>query len=108
MTPLEIPLGAEHPRDAHAFMDFVYDPEIATNITEYVGYITPVPEVKDKLLERAAAADKAEDRKYLEGLAKSPLVFPTADMQEKLHSYKVFTAEEEQDWNELFDEVVVG
>jgi spermidine/putrescine transport system substrate-binding protein len=108
VTPLEIPLGAEHPRDAHEFMDFVYDPEIATNITEYVGYITPVPEVQDILLKRAKAAEKEADREYLEGLANSPLVFPTSEMQANLHSYKVFTAEEEQEWNALFDEVVVS
>jgi spermidine/putrescine transport system substrate-binding protein len=108
VTPLQIPRGAEHPRDAHAFLDFVYDPEIATNITEWVGYITPVPAVKDLLLERAAAAKSPADRKYLEGLAKSPLVFPAPEMEANLHSYKVLSEEEEQEWNDLFDAVVQG
>ncbi|HWC33168.1 MAG TPA: spermidine/putrescine ABC transporter substrate-binding protein, partial [Actinomycetota bacterium] len=34
--------GAEHPTDAHLFMDYVYDPRIAANITEWVWYESPV------------------------------------------------------------------
>lgn len=108
VTCLEIPKGAEHPRDAHLFMDYVYDVEIATNITEWVGFITPVPAVQDALLERAASAKKREDAAYLELLATSPLVFPTPEMQSNLHSYKVLSADEEDAWNDLFSEVVQG
>lgn len=106
VTPLEIPKGAEHPRDAHMFLDFVYRPEIAANITEWVGFITPVPAVRDILLERAAEADDPEDREYLEGLAESPLVFPTPEMEANLHSYKVLSEEEERAWNDLFQDVL--
>lgn len=107
VTPLEIPLGAAHPRDAHLFLDFVYRPEIAANITEYVGYITPVPAVRQVLEERAAAAEGA-DREYLRGLIDSPLVFPTPEMEANLHSYKVLSEEEEQAWNDLFQAVSQG
>jgi spermidine/putrescine transport system substrate-binding protein len=108
VTCLEIPRGAEHPRDAHLFMDYVYDVEIATNITEWLGFITPVPAVQDALLERAASAKKREDAAYLELLATSPLVFPTPQMQSNLHSSKVLSADEEDAWNDLFSEVVQG
>jgi spermidine/putrescine transport system substrate-binding protein len=107
-TPLEIPKGAEHPRDAHAFMDYVYDPEIAANITEWVGYITPVPAVQDVLLDRARQAKGTDARRFLEDLATSPLVFPTADTLAALHQYGVLSEEEEQAWNDLFQEVVQG
>jgi spermidine/putrescine transport system substrate-binding protein len=108
VTALEIPREAEHPRDAHAFMDYVYDLETATNITEWVGYISPVPGVKEELIKRSAETKSDEDAAYLELLANSPLVFPTSEMSEKLHSYKVLDAEEEEAWNDLFSEVVQG
>lgn len=108
VTPLEIPRGAEHPRDAHAFLDYVYQPEVAADITSYVGYITPVPGVRDVLLKRADAAEKQADEKYLKMLANSEYIFPTASMQDQLHSYKTLSAEEEQAWNDLFAQVTLG
>jgi len=41
-TGSEIPALAEHPTDAHAFMDFFYRPEIAAMVTDWVLYMTPV------------------------------------------------------------------
>lgn len=107
VTPLEIPLGAAHPRDAHAFMDFFYRPEIAAQVTEWVGYISPGAGVQDLILEHAAESSGGT-RDYLEALATSPLVFPTPDMEANLHVYKVFSEEEEQVWNDLFGAVVLG
>ncbi len=107
-TPLQIPLGAAHPRDAHAFMDFVYDPEIAAQITEWVGYISPVPAGREVILKHADAAKKPADAAYLESLASSPLVFPTTEMKANLHDYKVLSPDEEEAWNDLFQVVVQG
>jgi len=41
VTPLEIPIGAAHPRDAHAFLDFVYQPDVA--LTSPHGWGTSAP-----------------------------------------------------------------
>jgi spermidine/putrescine transport system substrate-binding protein len=108
VTPMEVPVGAEHPRDAHAFLDYVYQPEVAADITSYVGYITPVPGVKEILQQRADAAEKPGDRKYLEGLIDSPYVFPPDEMLSQLRSYKVLSEDEESQWNDLFSGVVQG
>jgi spermidine/putrescine transport system substrate-binding protein len=62
-----IPVGAPNTPAALAWMDFVYQPEVAVNITEYVTYISPVEGVKE-LLEKSEPA-----------LAKDPLVFPSAE-----------------------------
>jgi AcrR family transcriptional regulator len=40
--------------------------------------------------------------------ADKALVFPTEDMKANLHSYKVLSADEEEAWNDLFQEVVQG
>lgn len=108
VTPMEILRTAPHPADAHAFLDFVYRPEIAAAITEWVAYVTPVPAVQDLVRRHAAEATKPAERDYLAFLAESPLVFPTEDMLANLHSYKVLSQEEEQTWDELFSQVLNG
>lgn len=102
---MAIPKGAEHPADAHAWMDFVYDPEIAADIAAYVQYISPVPEAQQVLRDRADEASGAE-REDLLAVANSELIFPTAAMTERVHSYRVLTEDEEKTWNDLFAEVV--
>jgi spermidine/putrescine transport system substrate-binding protein len=92
--------NAEHPIDAHMMMDFVYQPEIAAQMTAWINYISPVPEAQQLLLQ----ADDGYTRK----VARSPLVFPTPEMESRFHSYKTLNPEEEQVWNELFDEVIEG
>ncbi|MGH2429653.1 MAG: polyamine ABC transporter substrate-binding protein [Candidatus Limnocylindria bacterium] len=105
---MAIPMGAQHPNDALAMMDYVYRPEVAAQITEWVNYICPVPAAQDIIRQHAAEAESDEDREYLEAVADSPLVFPTDDMLARLHSYKVLDEDEERAWNELFGEVVQG
>ncbi|HEY4768415.1 MAG TPA: spermidine/putrescine ABC transporter substrate-binding protein [Candidatus Limnocylindria bacterium] len=105
---MAIPVGALHPDDALAMMNYVYDPEVAAQIAEWVNYIVPVPGAQAIIRQHAAEADNDEDREYLEAVAESPLVFPTDDMLARLHSYKVLDEEEERQWNELFQEVVQG
>jgi spermidine/putrescine transport system substrate-binding protein len=95
-----IPQNAEHPVDAHLMMDFVYQPEIAAQMTAWINYISPVPEAQDILLESNDA--------YTRKVARSTLVFPTPEMESRVHSYKDLDPEEEQVWNELFDEVIEG
>ncbi len=105
---MTIPKGAQHPNDALAMMDYVYQPEVAAQITEWVNYICPVPAAQEIIRQHAAEADNDEDRAYLEAVAESPLVFPTEDMLGRLFSYKVLDEAEEREWNELFQEVVQG
>jgi spermidine/putrescine transport system substrate-binding protein len=95
-----IPQNAEHPIDAMELMNFVYQPEIAAQMTAWINYICPVPEAQEIL--------KKADDKYTRDVAASPLVFPTPEMESRLHSYKNLTEEEEAQWNELFDAVVQG
>jgi spermidine/putrescine transport system substrate-binding protein len=97
---MAIPQNAPHPIDAMEMMNFVYQPDIAAQIAAYVNYITPVPETKPLL---ANAKDA-----YSRQVSKSPLVFPTPEMESRLHSYKVLDEEEEQAWNDLMSEVVQG
>jgi spermidine/putrescine transport system substrate-binding protein len=106
-----IPAKAQHPIDAQMFMNFVYQPAIAAQITEWVNYICPVPEAKAIIQQDATDAADGGDpdtADYLNAVADSPLVFPTADMLAKVYSYKLLTDDEEQQWNDLFQQVVQG
>jgi spermidine/putrescine transport system substrate-binding protein len=106
-----IPKGAEHPNDALAMMDFLYRPEIAAQVAEYVNFITPVPgaqEIIRQHAEEAAADGDEETADYLNAVADSPLVFPTDETLSRVYNYKVLDEEEEQFWNELFQEVTQG
>ena len=97
---MAIPQNAENPIDAHEFMNFVYQPEIAAQMTAWINYISPVPAAQDILKD-------AKDN-YTRQVANSPLVFPTPDIESRLHHYRNLTEEEETEWIELFDEVVQG
>ncbi|MEP6476038.1 MAG: spermidine/putrescine ABC transporter substrate-binding protein [Actinomycetota bacterium] len=91
-----IPANAEHPLDALTYMDFVYRPEIAAMIADWVGYISPVP----------AAEEVVRHDLHDPVVAGSPLVFPqdrALGVTEGFTSYYAFTSElEEQEWDRLF------
>ena len=102
---MAIPKGAKHPLDAITYMDYVYRPDVATMLTEYIAYITPVPSVKDRLQAKAAKAS-GEDKDYLDSLIDSPLVFPTEADLANTKRYRVLSVEEEQVWNRIFQPIV--
>ena len=62
-----IPVGAPNVGAAFGWMEFVYEPEVAADLTEYITYVSPVDGVKD-LVEPS--------------LAKDQLVFPSPKFQE--------------------------
>ena len=61
-----IPIGAPNVGAAFAFMDFVYEPEVAAGLTEYITYISPVKGVQELVPKE---------------LADDPLVFPSPEFQ---------------------------
>jgi spermidine/putrescine transport system substrate-binding protein len=102
---MAIPKGAKHPLDAITYMDYVYRPEVATMLTEYIAYISPVPATK-QLIQADAAKAEGEDKAYLEDLVTNPLVFPTEAELAKLKRYRDLTVEEEQVWDSIFQPIV--
>lgn len=64
-----IPVGAPNVGAAFGWMEFVYQPEVAADLTEYITYVSPVDGVQE-LLEKTNPQ-----------LAKDPLVFPSAEFQ---------------------------
>ena len=106
VTPLEIPAKAQHPTDAHLFMDWFYRPEIAVQVTDWVLYMTPVNGVQD-LMRQKAEESKGGTARYYETLAESPLLFPPQDpLEANLHPYHEYDAETFQAWVEPFGDVI--
>jgi spermidine/putrescine transport system substrate-binding protein len=104
-----IPQFAKNPRSAMTYMDFVYQPEIAAMIADYVNYITPVPATQAIFRQDAADATSKDDKEYYSTLSTSPLVFPLKSDFAKLHRYRVLRTQQEIDtWNNLFEPVYQG
>jgi spermidine/putrescine transport system substrate-binding protein len=95
-----VPKGATHLADAITFMDWVYEPRVAAQITQFVNYITPVPDARGELERMAAAAEDPVEAARLLEVAASELVFPT-DIG-KLHAYRGLSTAESQRWDGTF------
>jgi spermidine/putrescine transport system substrate-binding protein len=88
-----MPAKVEHPYAAETMMNFVYEPEVAATIAEYVNYISPVKGVKE-ILEK-------KDPK----LASNPLIFPPEEIASKLHPYPALSPKDEQTMQEAMAKV---
>ncbi len=86
-----IPRGAQHQRAAEAMMNWVYQPNIAAQIEDYVYYVCPVK-----------GAD-AEIKKLDPPAASNPLIFPTPAIVAKQHAFKTLTPDEDTAFNNAFN-----
>jgi spermidine/putrescine transport system substrate-binding protein len=102
---MAIPKAAKHPLDAITYMDYVYRPEVAAKLTEYIAYITPVPAAKEQLQASAAKAS-GEDKAYLDDLVTNPLIFPTEADLANTKRYRPLTVEEEEVWDGIFQPIM--
>lgn len=84
-----IPVGAPHPKNAHAFINYILDAEVGKKITETILYPTP---------NGAAKALMPEDYKS------NPAIFPPADVLAKCE-YAKFNAELQPLYEEAFTRV---
>jgi spermidine/putrescine transport system substrate-binding protein len=89
-----IPKNAANPQNAHAWMNFYYQPDIAAMVEDWVNYICPINGAKDVLLKQDP------------GIANNPLIFPPADMQDKLHVFKLLSPQEDLEFNQLFQGLI--
>ncbi len=85
-----IPKGAQHKYAAETFMNFVYQPNIAAQIEDFVFYVCPV---------KGAAV---EIKKIDPGAESNPLIFPTPDIVAKQHAFKTLTDTENTQFNDAF------
>jgi spermidine/putrescine transport system substrate-binding protein len=89
-----IPVGAPHPYTAEVFMNWIYQPQVEAPIEDYVNYVPPVAGTKAALL------------KIDPGVAKNPLIFPTANVLAKGHAFKQLAPTDEDKVNNAFQAVI--
>ena len=99
-----IPKGVVNGVSAMTYMDFVYDPRIASLLAESINYVTPVPAAKAYIAADAAKLTGANQAAML-SLVNSPLIFPPASYASLLHRYRVLTEAEQPVWNNLFEPI---
>ena len=93
-----MPKGAQHRREAAAWMNWVYEPVEAARIAAAVQYISPVVGVRQQLAKDPATA----------ALAANELMFPDGAMQQRLHSFGPLSESEEARWEERFVSITEG
>ncbi|MET0802179.1 MAG: spermidine/putrescine ABC transporter substrate-binding protein [Actinomycetota bacterium] len=97
-----IPANSANPQGAYQLMDFVYKPEIAQLITEWVLYMSPVPAVQD-LIAQHASEEKGAYAADLEETASSSLLWPDDALLAKTPFGRNLTTDEErEEWDNIF------
>ena len=92
-----IPLRAQNPLSALAWMNFYYTPKTAAIIADWVNYVTPVPDAKSYMINQLDDPD----------VANSPMIFPPKAMYAKARDYYTFKNYGEfQQWNNIFNPVI--
>ena len=89
-----VPKGAKNVEAAAKFMDFVYDPVQAAQITAYVQYISPVKGVRDEV-----AKIDAE-------LADNPLLFPDDETKKRFFPFADLSEDVEAQFEEAFSAII--
>ena len=97
-----IPANSANPQGAYQLMDYVYKPEVAQMITEWVLYMSPVPVVQDLIAEHATqergeyAADLQATAEQHAPLARRRLLAKTP------FGRNLTTDEEREEWDAIF------
>jgi spermidine/putrescine transport system substrate-binding protein len=97
-----IPANSANPQGAYQLMDFVYQPEIAQMITEWVLYMSPVPAVQD-LIAQHATEESGGYAADLEATASSEYLWPDdALLARTPFGRNLTTDEEREEWDNIF------
>jgi spermidine/putrescine transport system substrate-binding protein len=93
-----MPKGAPHRQEAAAWMNYVYDPVNAARIAAAVHYISPVQGAREVLAAEPTTRP----------LAGSPMMFPDAAMQARLHVFGPLEPKEEERFDARFAAITEG
>jgi spermidine/putrescine transport system substrate-binding protein len=101
-----IPTGAQNPVGAMEVMDFYYDPAVATTLTEWILYMSPVPETQSLIEQDAQRAEDQGFKGYANKLyqtARSPFLYPSDEFLSRTSfGYSNWTQEAAEEWDSIF------
>ena len=90
---LAIPADAKHPQNAYAFINYLLEPQVAANNTNYIQYANPV-----------ATATALVD----EEIRTDPTIYPPEDVAAKMFTYAINTPETDKLYTRLWTEIKTG
>lgn len=76
-----------------AWMNYFYDLVNAARLANDIGYISPVAGIEEEITKLDPAA------------VDNPLLFPPADVQERLHAFGALSAKDEEKFDRRFAEI---
>jgi spermidine/putrescine transport system substrate-binding protein len=91
---MQIPVGAPHAFTAQRMMDFVYQPEVQVDVTEWVNYVCPVKGVQELIEKRDPE------------LARSELIFPGDESLDRSTDLRPLATDEEREVEDAFQRVL--
>jgi spermidine/putrescine transport system substrate-binding protein len=101
-----IPAGAQNPVGAAQLMDFYYDPQVATMVTEWVLYMSPVPQTQELIVQDAEAAEEDGFKGYANKLyqtAESEFLYPSDEFLSRTSfGFTNWTDEAAEEWDSIF------
>jgi spermidine/putrescine transport system substrate-binding protein len=104
-----IPQGAANPTGALQLMDYVYQPEIATMITEWVLYMSPVPKTQELIRKDAQAAEERGWKGYatkLNATAENEYLYPDEQLLGQVSFGRdLKTDDERAEWDSIFEPI---
>lgn len=75
-------------------INYYYEPEVAAEVADYVWFVTPVKGAQE------AMEDINPDN------VDNPFIFPDAEMESRLHSFRALTPQEDKKYSEAFAKVM--
>jgi spermidine/putrescine transport system substrate-binding protein len=104
-----IPQGSENPSGALELMDYVYKPEIATMITEWVLYMSPCGATRDLIRQDAQKAEANGDKGLatkLNATADNVFLYPDQQLLSQVSFARdLKTDEERSEFHAIFDPI---
>lgn len=101
-----VPVGAENPAGALMVMDWYYNPKIATMVTEWVLYLSPVKGVRERIIADAEQALEDGYKGYsnkLRATAENEFAFPSDELLARTKfGTNITTDEQAQEWDAIF------
>ena len=90
---LFVPADAQHPGNAHLFMDFLLRPEVIARISDFTGYANPNRDA-------TALVDPA--------ITSDPGIYPDAEVQRRLQTTMVYEPKKERLRSRVWSRVKTG
>jgi spermidine/putrescine transport system substrate-binding protein len=107
-----IPSTAEHPVSAYTLMDYVYEPEIATKITEWVLYMSPCSATRDVMLQEADEAEEEGSKGLatkLRATANNEYLYPSQEFLDRTSfGFNDWNDDTAEQWDEIFNPILYG